>query len=156
MVIVAGLATACASTAQTDMRADDIAKITEAKLKTWPAIYDVRDADWLDRFLNDDFVFIDDTGAIETKAETLEWMRANPLDETASGQPDDFVYTIKDILFLNPDVAMVYGHGDSTRTTKTGKPCAHNYWSSNILRRVRDEWKPSFSHVSGVSCKPIS
>ncbi len=52
-------------------------------------------------------------------------------------------------------LAVVYGHGDSTRETDDGQPCHHNYWSSNTFIKQDGAWKPVFSHVSGVTCTKI-
>ena len=59
-----------------------------------------------------------------------------------------------DILFVDDDTAIIYGHGDSTRVNDAGEPCHHHYWSSNTLVRRDGRWRPVLSHVSGVSCEP--
>jgi len=70
---------------------------------------------------------------------------ANP-GVTASDRQDD-VATLS--------VAVVYGHGDSTRETEDGQPCHHNYWSSNTFIKQEGGWRPVFSHVSGVTCTQL-
>ena len=132
-------------------RSDDIADLTEKKVYVWPRIYADRDADGLDRFLADDFRMLEPSGSVRSKAQEIEWLRETPPDEAQS----DFLFTITEILFPNQDLAIVYGHGDSTRETDDGRPCHHNYWSSNTFIRQDGVWKPVFSHVSGVTCKPI-
>jgi len=133
-------------------RAKDIETLRDIKLVQWPAYYKNNDADGLSNFLHEDFVFIMNDGSISTYAEEVDWVRNN---EWSGDANDDFVYHIKDIEFLSDDVAMIYGQGTSTRKTKAGEPCAHSYWSSNILRRVDGRWRASSSHVSGDKCEPM-
>ena len=95
-------------------------------------------------------MFITNDGEVRTKDQELSWLRDN-----AWSGPDDFEFSIEDIVFLDDDTAIVYGHGDSTRKDDEGKPCAHSYRSSNTFQRVGDEWRPSFSHVSGARCAPL-
>ena len=130
---------------------DDVADLTDKKVYVWPKLYADRDADGLDEFLADDFKVLESGGAVRTKAEEMQWLRETPADTEQS----DFIFTIEEILFPTKDLAIVYGHGDSTRETDEGRPCHHNYWSSNTFVRQDGVWKPVFSHVSGVTCDPI-
>ena len=139
---------ACASASD---READIATLTEKKIVIWPKLYAERDADGLDAFLGDEFVVLNPDGTKRTKADELKFLRETPPDDEES----DFLYTIDDIVFPTDDMAIIYGHGDSTRETEDGEPCHHNYWSSNTLVRREGEWKAVFSHVSGVTCTPI-
>ena len=139
------------STATAGDHEDDVANLTEKKVFVWPRLYAERDADGLDEFLADGFQVLEPGGAVRTKAEEIQWLRQTPPDTEQS----DFIFTIDEILFPTNDLAIVYGHGDSTRETEDGRPCHHNYWSSNTFIRQDGVWKPVFSHVSGVTCEPI-
>lgn len=132
-------------------RQDDVAVLTEKKVTIWPALYAERDADGLDEFLADGFKVLEPDGSIRTKDEEIAWLRATPPDK----EPSDFIFTIDEIFFANDTVAVVYGHGDSTRETEDGQPCHHNYWSSNTFLKQDGVWKPVFSHISGVTCTSI-
>ena len=138
------------STAIAGDHGDDVADLTEKKVYVWPKLYADRDADGLDEFLADGFKVLEPGGAVRTKAEEIQWLRETPPDTEQS----DFIFTIEEILFPTKDLAIVYGHGDSTRETDDGRPCHHNYWSSNTFIRQDGVWKPVFSHVSGVTCRP--
>ncbi|MDJ0711874.1 MAG: nuclear transport factor 2 family protein [Woeseiaceae bacterium] len=131
--------------------AADVAELTEKKMIVWPKLYAERDAAGLATFLADGFKVLEPDGAMRTKAEEIAWLAETPPDDKQS----DFVFTIEEILFPSKDLAIVYGHGDSTREADDGKPCHHNYWSSNTFIRQGGVWKPVFSHVSGITCKPI-
>ena len=132
-------------------RDDDIADLTDKKVNVWPKLYAERDADGLDRFLADGFKILEPDGTVRTKADEIAWLRQTPPDNKKS----DFLFTVDEIVFADDGIAIVYGHGDSTRRTEDGRPCHHNYWSSNTFIRVDGDWKPVFSHVSGVMCAPI-
>jgi len=132
-------------------RQDDVAVLTEKKVIVWPRLYAERDAAGLDEFLADGFKVLEPDGFVRTKDDEIAWLRETPPDEESS----DFVFTIRDIVFAEDSVAVVYGHGDSTRETEDGQPCHHNYWSSNTFIRQDGVWKPVFSHVSGDTCTRI-
>ena len=132
-------------------RDDDVSVLTEKKVIVWPKLYAERDADGLDEFLADGFSVLEPDGTVRTKAEEVAWLRDTPPDDATS----DFLFTIVEIKFAADDIAIVYGHGDSTRETEDGKPCHHNYWSSNTFIRQDGAWKPVFSHVSGITCTPV-
>lgn len=129
-------------------RKDDIAVLTDKKVNVWPKLYADRDADGLDEFLAAGFKVLEPAGTVRTKAEELAWLRETPPDH----RPSDFVFTIEEIVFAADDIAIVYGHGDSTRETEQGEPCHHNYWSSNTFVKRDGVWKPVFSHISGITC----
>ncbi len=148
LACAAGLAIGSATA---DDRQDDVAVLTEKKVYVWPRLYAERDADGLDEFLADGFKVLEPDGSLRTKAEEIAWLRETPPDETQS----DFLFTIEEIVFAANNIAIVYGHGDSTRKTEDGQPCRHNYWSSNTFIRQGGAWKPIFSHISGVTCTPI-
>lgn len=61
----------------------------------------------------------------------------------------------EEIVFSTDNISIVYGHGDSMRKTEEGRPCHHNYWSSNTFIKKDGVWKPVFSHVSRVTCTPV-
>ena len=132
-------------------RHDDVAILTEKKVTAWPKLYAERDAVGLDTFLADGFKVLEPDGSVRTKAEEITWLQETPPDEAQS----DFLFTIEEIIFAADNMAIVYGHGDSTRETEDGEPCHHNYWSSNTFILQDGVWKPIFSHVSGVTCTPI-
>ena len=132
-------------------RAEVATILTEKKVVDWPRLYAERDADGLDEFLADGFKVLEPDGTVRTKAEEIEWLRETPPDDETS----DFIFTIEEILFSSDNIAIVYGHGDSTRSTDDGRPCHHNYWSSNTFILQEGVWKPIFSHVSGISCTPL-
>ena len=151
-LLCAGL-TACAAETQTKTetvdRAADMAALTQAKKVTWRQLYDDQDADGLAEFLADDFILIasDD---FSPKNKEVSWLRNNKW-----AGPEDFLYTIEDIVFITDDAALIYGRGTSTRTNENGSPCKHSYISSNTLRRVGDKWRPVSSHVSDNKCETI-
>ena len=154
--IFASVLLACASGLAIDSATaadpqDDVAVLTEKKIHVWPRLYAERDADGLDEFLADGFKILEPDGSVSTKADEIAWLRETPPDETQS----DFLFTIEEILFAADNIAIVYGHGDSTRETGDGEPCHHHYWSSNTFVRQDGVWKPVFSHISGVTCTPI-
>ena len=132
-------------------RQNDIAVLTEKKVTVWPRLYAARDADGLEEFLADGFKVLEPEGAVRTKAEEIAWLKSTPPNDAQS----DFLFTIEDIIFATDDIAVVYGHGDSTRETEDGRPCHHNYWSTNTFIRQDGTWKPVFSHISGVTCAPL-
>lgn len=134
-----------------DARAADIAELTEIKVNEWRRIYAERDAEALEDFLAEEFIVLSPVGVMSTKDEEIEYLRTTPPDSA----PSDFVYSISEILFQGEDVAVIFGHGDSTRSTEEGEPCHHRYWSSNTLVRENGAWKALFSHVSDSSCTPI-
>ncbi|MGJ3230202.1 MAG: nuclear transport factor 2 family protein [Oceanicaulis sp.] len=142
---------AAAGAVQADARPQDDAELGRLKSETWPAIYRELDAAALDAFLDDRFLMLGAEGAVTTKAEELSWMR----QAETSGQPEDFRFTIEDILYIGENAAIVFGEGASTRTTADGRPCAHSYHSSNTFIREDARWRPVFSHVSGARCTPI-
>ena len=132
-------------------RQDDVDLLTEKKVTVWPRLYAERNANGLDAFLADGFKILEAHGSTRTKAEEIAWLNETPPDE----EPSDFLFTIDEIVFAAHNVAIVYGHGDSTRETEDGIPCHHNYWSSNTFIKQDGVWKPVFSHVSGVTCTQI-
>ena len=132
-------------------RQDDVAALTEKKVEVWPRLYTERDAAGLDEFLADGFKVLEPDGSIRTKAEEIAWLQETPPDQAQN----DFLFTIEEIVFAADDIAIVYGHGDSTRENEDGQPCHHNYWSSNTFIQQDGTWKPIFSHISGVTCTPI-
>jgi ketosteroid isomerase-like protein len=139
--------TPASQTAGPQSRAADIETLGLAKVETWRRLYQQQDSAGLNDFLLDDFIVIGPDGSISTKAEEVAWLAEN----TWSG-PDDFVYVIEDIVFQDADIAMVYGHGRATRR-EPGKPeCVETYRSSNLFRRIEGQWRPGFSHLSGVAC----
>ncbi len=134
-----------------DVRQGHIEILTEKKVVVWPRIYAERDADALDEFLADGFKMLQPDGTERTKAQEMQWLRETPPDDEVS----DFLFTIEEILFAADNIAIVYGQGNSTRTTDDGLPCHHNYTSSNTFILQDGVWKPIFSHVSGVTCTPL-
>ncbi len=131
-------------------RAADRAAIAKTKVETWRALYYNADVAGLDAFLRDDFVMVGPDGSVTPKAEELA-----SLAESGWNGPEDFLYTVEDIIFVSDKAAIVYGHGNSTRTTPDGGVCHHTYWSSNTLVKESGDWRPVFSHVSGVRCVPV-
>lgn len=132
-------------------RQDDIAVLTDKKVNQWRSLYAERNARGLREFLADSFVVMQADGAIQTKQDEVEWLEKTP----RAKEPNDFIFTIKNIIFGGKNTAVVYGHGDSTRKMNDGSPCHHRYWSSNTFIKENGTWKPTFSHVSGSSCEPL-
>ena len=149
-LVICGTGLAMPDAAAND-REDDVATLTEKKVVVWPKLYAERDADGLDAFLADGFKVLEPDGSVRTKEEEIAWLRETPRDNESS----DFLFTIEEILFATDSIAIVYGHGDSTRETDDGQPCHHNYWSSNTFILQDGVWKPVFSHISGVTCTPL-
>jgi hypothetical protein len=129
-----------------DRRAD-IAALTEAKLNSWPGFYRSGDGDGLTNFLADGFIHIDGDGAIETKAEAVQWVRTNRWDNGGR----DFRYQISDIAFYSADIANVYGTGTYNGAGPDG-PCRMSYMSSNVFLRQQGHWRPIFSQTSSARC----
>jgi len=129
----------------------DIAELTKKKVSIWPKLYAERDANGLREFLADGFKMLEPGGTVRTGEDEITWLRETPPDTETS----DFLFTIVEIVFSDDDLAIVYGHGDSTRENDAGEPCHHNYWSSNTFIQEDGEWKPIFSHVSGITCTTI-
>lgn len=144
---LAGTAPALGATS----RAADEAKLTQIKTDTWPGFYRRQDVNGLDAFLADVFVNIGPNGEITPKATELEGVRTSPWN------PKNFRYTITRIVWLNDDLVVVIGRGESDRTDADGKPCRHGYASSNLLERAASPlgWRALSSHVSGVVCTPL-
>ena len=132
-------------------RREDISILTEKKVVVWPRLYAERDADGLADFLAEGFRVLEPGGSVRTRQDEVQWLRETPPDEELS----DFLFTIEEIVFAAENIAIVYGHGDSTRRTEDGQPCHHNYWSSNTFILQDGEWKPIFSHVSGITCTSL-
>ncbi|HEU4781410.1 MAG TPA: nuclear transport factor 2 family protein [Steroidobacteraceae bacterium] len=128
-------------------RAADIEAVTRAKVETWRQLYRQQDAEGLRRFLSDDFIVIDADGNVSKKDAEVEWLAKNKWDG-----PADFLYVIDRITFPAADVAIVVGHGSSTRAQEGKEPCIDTYRSSNVFRRVAGAWRPTLSHISGARC----
>ncbi len=126
------------------------AALTHAKVETWRALYRDNDVDGLNAFLADDFTLIGPDGTTTSKSAVLADLADNPWD-----MPEDFLYTVDDIIFMSSRSALVYGQGNSTRTASDGSACHHNYTSSNGFRFEDGRWRPVSSHVSGGTCTPI-
>ena len=142
---------AAADSADRD-RQHDIEILTEKKVIVWRRLYAERDADGLDEFLADGFRVLEPDGSVRTREQEVQWLRETPPDDEVS----DFLFTIEEIVFsADNGIAVVYGHGDSTRTNDEGRPCHHNYWSSNTFILQDGTWKPIFSHISGITCTPL-
>ncbi len=150
IIFAAMIAGLLGAEAAAEDRAADRAAITHAKVETWRSLYRTQNAEGLDRFLKDGFILIGDDGSVTAKQEEVAWLAAN-----AWGGPDDFVYTVEDIIFTSETTAIVYGHGDSTGEDEDGRPCRQTYWSSNTLVKEGGAWRPIFSHVSGARCDLI-
>jgi hypothetical protein len=148
VAFVLTLATPVAASAP---RAVDEAKLTQIKTEVWPGFYRRQDVKGLDAFLADVFVNIDPDGGITSKAEELDGVRAS------GWNPKNFRYTITRFVWLNDNLVVVVGRGESERTDKEGKPCRHGYASSNLLERTASPlgWQALSSHVSGVACTPL-
>jgi hypothetical protein len=133
-------------------RSADEAALKRIKTEVWPNFYRRQDAKGLDAFLDPAFVNIAPDGQLTTKAEELEGVRAEPWN------PKNFRYTIKNFVWLNDDLVVVVGRGESDRTDGAGKPCRHGYASSNLLKRAPGAalgWRALSSHVSGDACTPL-
>lgn len=145
------LFTASASAESASDRAADEAALTTIKTEIWPGYYRGQDADGLDKFLGETFVNIGPDGSISTRADEIEGVRAAPWN------PSNFRYEIGRIVWLNDDLVIIVGRGESDRTDETGAPCRHSYASSNLLERAPQApngWRALSSHVSGDKCDP--
>ncbi|MBL9097728.1 MAG: nuclear transport factor 2 family protein [Alphaproteobacteria bacterium] len=133
-------------------RDHDEARLRHIKLEAWPAFYRTQDAKGLAGFLDSVFVNVGPDGSLTTRAEELDAVRAQPWN------PKNFRYTIQHFVWMNDDLVLVVGRGESERTGEDGKPCRHGYASSNLLKRAADTplgWRALMSHVSGVACTPM-
>ncbi len=144
------LAGGCASEASFD-ETQARAALTHAKVETWRALYRDNNVDDLNAFLADDFTLIGPDGTTTSKSAVLADLRDNPWN-----MPEDFIYTVDDIIFMSQKSALVYGQGNSTRTAPDGTACHHTYTSSNAFRFEGGHWRPVSSHVSGGTCTPIN
>jgi len=136
----------CATSTQSDTVSK--AELAEPKQAFWPSIYAEKNAPALKDFLSDDFVLIA-VDQVRTKGDEVSWLK----DPGDWEQPSDFAYRVLDMIMIAPDAAIIYGQGTSTRTNDADLTCKHSYLSSNTLRRVRGEWYPVTSHVSGATCE---
>lgn len=149
-LVAFALTLAMPAAASTPHAADE-AKLTQIKTEVWPGFYRRQDLKGLDVFLADVFVNIGPDGGITSKADELEAVRGQ------SWNPKNFRYTISRFVWLNDNLVIVVGRGESERTDKDGKPCRHGYASSNLLERTASSlgWRALSSHVSGVACTPL-
>ncbi|WP_425409173.1 nuclear transport factor 2 family protein [Hyphococcus sp.] len=139
-----------ASAETTPDRKADEAALSTIKLETWPEFFRTQDADGLGAFLDPAFVIIGPDGALTTRSETLDGVRAAPWT------PSNFRYEIGSFAWLNDNLVIIVGKGNSDREDDEGRPCAHSYTSSNLLERAPDTptgWRALSSHVSNVQCK---
>lgn len=130
-------------------RAADEARLRQIKSEIWPNYYRRQDAAGLETFLAEAFVNISPDGEMTTRAEELEGVRQHPWN------PKNFLYTIRKFVWLNDDLVVIVGRGESDRNDESGKPCRHSYASSNLLTRAPDAplgWRALYSHVSGDAC----
>lgn len=141
------LALLLATSAAAATQAADEAALREAKLVTWREIYAAGDAAALENFLLDGFEMVGGDGAITPKAAEVAWLKTNRADMSG------FVYTIAQIRFVTPDVALVRGEGRRPSRSAAG-PCTMRYVSSNLFRRADGRWRPALSHISGQRCDP--
>ncbi|WDI31468.1 DUF4440 domain-containing protein [Hyphococcus flavus] len=131
-------------------RAADETALTTIKLETWPGFYRTQNVEGLGAFLDPAFVIIGPDGELTTKTQALDGVRAAPWT------PSNFRYEIGSFVWLNDDLVIVVGKGNSDREDAAGRPCAHSYTSSNLLERASDApegWRALSSHVSNVQCK---
>ncbi|WP_428408831.1 nuclear transport factor 2 family protein [Hyphococcus sp.] len=131
-------------------RTADEAALTTIKTDIWPGYYRNQDAEGLAAFLDPAFVNIGPDGAVSTRADELEGVKAEPWN------PSNFRYEVGNFVWLRDDLVIVVGQGSSDRRNEEGQPCRHSYTSSNLLERAADApngWRALSSHVSGVKCE---
>ncbi len=132
-------------------RAADEAALTRIKTEIWPGYYRGQDAEGLGKFLAGAFVNIGPDGSVSTRDAEIDWVREN------AWSPANFRYTINKFVWLNDDLVIIVGRGESDRTNEDGAPCRHSYASSNLLERAPQSpngWRALSSHVSGDQCDP--
>lgn len=149
--VAAGAVFSAPALADQSSKVEEETLLTDLKVREWREIYDTGDADSLDWFLADDFVLIGGSDGFTPKAAEVSSLREN-----GGGLPQDFLYHVEDIVWVNEDAVIIYGRGTSTRTDDKGAPCNHSYLSSNVLRRDGDRWRPVSSHVSDAQCTLIA
>ena len=147
---IVALVTSQAATAQEVTRQEEEAVLKELKVVDWREIYATGDADRLEQFLAEEFVLIGGSDGFTPKSKEVSSLR-----ESGGGVPEDFLYHVEDIIWVNEDAVIIYGRGTSTRTNADGGPCYHSYLSSNVLRREDSEWHPVSSHVSDAECSAV-
>ena len=117
---------------------EDKELLTHFKEVSWPKAYREQDTFLLDSLLGDDFQMIDNSGKWFGKADELEWIKENAMEN------DSFWYEIKRLDVLPNGTAMICGTGhiidDSIKSI---------YQSSNVLVKRDGAWKAIASHVSG-------
>jgi hypothetical protein len=149
MVAVSALAAQVNADAPPSQRQRDEAELTRIKTEVWPGFYRRQDAAGLASFLAPTFVNIAPDGSVTERASEIAWVREN------SWNPKNFRYTVKRFAWINDDLVVVIGRGESDRADDAGKPCRHSYTSSNLLRRAAGAphgWQALSSHVSGDQC----
>ena len=129
--LMAGLLLLLAVTAQ----ADDEQTLRHFKTVLWQQAYRTQDTELLDRMLHEDFVVIDDSGNVSSKAEEIAWISENAWD------PGEFEYRIERLDIYDSRYAIIAGTGVAER---------YSYKSSNVLIKIDGQWQAISSHVSGV------
>jgi hypothetical protein len=118
-----------------DAHADDEETLRHFKTVLWPQAYRTQDSALLDKMLHDDFVVIDNSGNVSSKAEELAWISENTWD------PGEFEYRIERLDIYEGQFAIIAG---------TGLAETYSYKSSNALIKTDSGWRAISSHVSGV------
>ena len=143
------VALALLASAPVAQRTADTAELRKAKLEAWPGFYRGNNHAGLAGFLAEGFVHIEGDGTTESKAQAVEWVRANKWTNAQNDFRDD----IGNIAFYADTVANVYGTGSFNGRGATG-PCRMRYASSNIFVRQSGRWRPIFSQTTKAACTP--
>ncbi len=149
--LLAAAALAAAQPPAAPTQAADEAQLRRIKTEIWPGYYRNQDVEGLSGFLAGPFLNVAPDGSQVTRAGEIAWLRANRWEAR------NFSYSVDRIAWLDPDLVLIVGRGASDRADEAGRPCRHNYVSSNLLRRAPGTvlgWQALSSHVSGVSCVP--
>jgi len=128
--------------APSEQRTDE-SVLREIKEVLWPRAYAQQDVELLDSLLADDFQMVDAEGNWSTKADELDWVRAN------KPSYHSLVFKIKRLQIYETGSAIVAGKGLISGSDDNG-PYTLEYQSTNVLVKSDGSWKAVASHVSGI------
>lgn len=109
-----------------------------------------RDGDFFERLAADEFLFIDDAGAVTTKAETVAAIgqpRAYNLESSSVDQ-----VTIK----LFGDAAIVWGRRTLEGRDTSGRPMTSQFRFTHVLQRWGGQWHLTAAHQSRIPRRPAA
>ncbi len=109
----------------------------------WPKIYREQDTAGLEKLLDPSFELVAANGSRTSKADEVASL------SSFTWPHDNFKFSITRLDIYKSNFAIVSGEGRASGNNKKGAYC-FKYQSSNVLQKVKNEWKAVLSHVSGV------